>query len=269
MKKIIEQIVKMRLWEEEFRGFEFTDENTGWHSGQTDYVARMFDKERNLLAFAIYTIFQEKVYIQNIESKVKGKGYGTTLMEWLASKYGYENMERTSLTPDGAKMRSRLDKIFDFDYEESQNKHYKPELIDKFRKIDPKLGEFMDLIYKNGRSKGWEMWLDKYERQGEVAGWDLNDIDKIVQYIRGSKEEVAVDDEPTHWVSDIVDNLDGVQNISESIRKKVDCQKCNWNWKIERSDKNPFLCHKCGYDNKKGEYDMSSFHKWKLLNRPV
>ena len=269
MKKLIEQIVKSRLWEEEFRGFEFTDENTGWHSGQSDHVARMFDKEGVLLAFVIYAIFQEKVYIQNIESKIKGKGYGTTLMEWLASKYGYENMERSSLTPDGVKMRSRLDKIFDFDYEESQNKHYKPELIDKFRKINPKLGEFMELVYKNGRSKGWEMWLNKYERQVEVGGWDLNDIDEIVEYIRGSKEEGDIESEPPRWVTDIVDNLEGVQNISESTQKKVVCQKCDWNWGIEKYDPNPFLCHKCGYDNKQGEYDISSFNKWKLLNRPV
>ena len=44
MKKLIEQIVKSRLWEEEFRGFEFTDENTGWHSGQSDHVARIFSE---------------------------------------------------------------------------------------------------------------------------------------------------------------------------------------------------------------------------------
>lgn len=34
---------------------------------------------------------------------------------------------------------------------------------------------------------------------------------------------------------------------------KVDC-KCGWSWNIDTDDTNPYLCHKCGYDNKEGKY---------------
>ncbi len=44
------------------------------------------------------------------------------------------------------------------------------------------------------------------------------------------------------------------------------CKKCNWSWKIEKDDTNPYLCHKCGYDSLLNKYDMKSFNKWKSDN---
>lgn len=49
--------------------------------------------------------------------------------------------------------------------------------------------------------------------------------------------------------------------------KKVICKNCDWKWDIEKDDKNPYLCHKCGYDNKKNEFDHKSFKKWKSDNK--
>lgn len=49
--------------------------------------------------------------------------------------------------------------------------------------------------------------------------------------------------------------------------KKVTCKNCEWEWEIEKDDKNPYLCHKCGYDNKKSEFDQKALNKWKSDNR--
>ena len=50
--------------------------------------------------------------------------------------------------------------------------------------------------------------------------------------------------------------------------EKVICDKCKWSWETEKSDNNPYLCHKCGYDNKLKKYDLLSFNKWKKENQP-
>jgi len=49
--------------------------------------------------------------------------------------------------------------------------------------------------------------------------------------------------------------------------KKVICKNCDWKWDIEKDDKNPYLCHKCGYDNKKSEFDQKALNKWKDDNK--
>jgi len=48
--------------------------------------------------------------------------------------------------------------------------------------------------------------------------------------------------------------------------KKVICKNCDWKWDIEKDDKNPYLCHKCGYDNKKDKFDYKALNKWKSDN---
>lgn len=33
--------------------------------------------------------------------------------------------------------------------------------------------------------------------------------------------------------------------------KEVICDKCSWSWKLSEGGNDPFICHKCGYDNEK------------------
>jgi hypothetical protein len=44
------------------------------------------------------------------------------------------------------------------------------------------------------------------------------------------------------------------------------CNNCGWEWELEDDDENPFLCHKCGYDDQLKEFDMTSLKKWKEEN---
>lgn len=39
--------------------------------------------------------------------------------------------------------------------------------------------------------------------------------------------------------------------ISEEIKNgKVHCDSCGWSWKLSDGGKDPYVCHKCGFDNK-------------------
>ena len=46
------------------------------------------------------------------------------------------------------------------------------------------------------------------------------------------------------------------------------CKKCEWGWKIEKEDENPYLCHKCGFDSKLNDYDIPALKKWQKENLP-
>ena len=46
----------------------------------------------------------------------------------------------------------------------------------------------------------------------------------------------------------------------------MECHNCHWSWEIEKEDNHPFLCHKCGYDSKEGDFDIASFNEWKKEN---
>ena len=65
-------------------------------------------------AWCDYKVKDGKVYIDYIGTEEEGHGYGQSIMKHLASIYGYENLERGTLTPSGQKMRQKLDKHFNY-----------------------------------------------------------------------------------------------------------------------------------------------------------
>lgn len=44
----------------------------------------------------------------------------------------------------------------------------------------------------------------------------------------------------------------------------ITCKRCNWQWAKEFGGKHTYLCHKCGYDNKKEIFDLEKLKKWQL-----
>ena len=54
--------------------------------------------------------------------------------------------------------------------------------------------------------------------------------------------------------------------IAELAGTEVKCEKCNHQWKIESDDDEKYLCHSCGYDSQKGEYDFDAFDSWQEKN---
>ena len=44
------------------------------------------------------------------------------------------------------------------------------------------------------------------------------------------------------------------------FNEKIECEKCEHSWKKENDDKHPFLCHDCGWDQKRKEYDKKNLN---------
>jgi len=61
-------------------------------------------------------------------------------------------------------------------------------------------------------------------------------------------------------------HLDCLEEVNGGKMKDVTCKNCDWKWDIEKDDENPYLCHKCGYDNKKNKFDHKALKKWKDEN---
>lgn len=45
---------------------------------------------------------------------------------------------------------------------------------------------------------------------------------------------------------------------------KIICKRCSWEWKKEKGDSHPYLCHKCGYDNKESKFNLEYLKQWQL-----
>jgi len=37
--------------------------------------------------------------------------------------------------------------------------------------------------------------------------------------------------------------------INENEDETIECEKCGWRWKLSDGGQDPYICHKCGYDN--------------------
>ena len=167
-------------------GYTFEDGSVGCHHGQTDMAMRMY-QDGKLLAKVDYVIYNNEISISFIESYVKGRGYGQELMKELAKKYGYENLQRNSLTEDGVKMRKKLDKFYNFDYaahEESKNKHLPKTILGKIK--DNRIKEFLKHMINIGYSETWDIWRDTQDGMGIMREYDMNDISEIAEWIKGS-----------------------------------------------------------------------------------
>jgi len=55
-----------------------------------------------------------------------------------------------------------------------------------------------------------------------------------------------------------------LQLIREISDKEFSCEKCDHSWEIDKDDAHPYLCHMCGYESSKNEYNYDELEKfWK------
>jgi len=191
--------------------FTFNIESRDHYKGQDYMVINMFKGEERL-AFADFSIYEGKVFIDIVESIVKGQGYGTLIMQHLAEVYSYENLERTSLTPDGVKMRARLDKTYNFNYDkhkENQSNHLTLKHIDNIK--NPMIKEFLKDMVLNGYKYTWAKWLknpDFSEFNNSLStkyDLDFNDVSDISEWVKGSvtNDNRPDDDVPSPVLKDL------------------------------------------------------------------
>ena len=56
--------------------------------------------------------------------------------------------------------------------------------------------------------------------------------------------------------------------IRESAPKEFSCEKCDHSWEIDKDAEHPYLCHMCGYESSKNEYNYEELEKfWKNYKR--
>ena len=196
---------------EVYEGFNFYEDAYDYNNKQTYLRCYMLDlSTHEELAYAEYVKYEGKIYIHWIESLVKDYGYGQTLMKYLSKIYGYENIERSGLTPDGVEMRKKLDKHFNFDYEKYKDslcKHYDRSILDKIK--DPIVKGFLTDIVDNGYEYAWDKWLknEEFKKLGKNK-YDFNDISIIANRIKGSKtNDNLVDDLPGEYVEEELNKL--------------------------------------------------------------
>jgi len=169
----------------------FENEYINFHNQQHDYILRAY-VNKNLVAFAEYCEFRDKYYISMIKAVVPGCGYGKQVMLELARMYGYENIERRDLTPDGVKLRQKVDKELGFDYQkhkESQNKHIDPQTISQIKY--PVLKQFLSDIILFDYEEGWKKNIDKLKKfettdDFKLLNIDINDVASIADWVKNS-----------------------------------------------------------------------------------
>ena len=49
-----------------------------------------------------------------------------------------------------------------------------------------------------------------------------------------------------------------LNNLKKSIKGKVKCGECGWEWKLSEGGNDPYTCHKCGHVNKEEDIDERS-----------
>ncbi len=192
----------------------FETENIAVYAGQSNFTMYLTRAGRKL-AYMDFVIFQGEPSISMIEvyrDEDKRKGYGRMLVDKLAEKYGYENIDWGMTTPDGTALQRSMDAARGFDRAEHNNKHYKKEemvALIKARSIDA-AKFFLDMT-ELGDKATWDKWgeyLKARKYPSEIDGIDLNDLDALSEWTRDSvNNKNPTEYEPDDWVMQFVEQL--------------------------------------------------------------
>lgn len=193
-------------------GLRFHTDHKGAHHGQNDMRLSLL-RDGKEVGYLDYSIFQGEVRIDYIKVVERKQGYGRMLVDQLANEYGgYENINWSSMTPDGAALRASLDREKRFDRQEHENKHYKKaEIIAllKARSIDA--ARFFEDITNLGSQATWKKWESYLGERGyptTIDGIDLNDLDDLSAWTRDSVENHNLPRwEPKEYITDFVKML--------------------------------------------------------------
>ncbi len=91
---------------------KISSDTHGYSHGQTDATLTAHTKDGKAAAYLDYSVFEGKPHIKMVESVQKGIGAGERLVDTLAEEYGYENIGWGMMTPDGFKLREKMDKKY-------------------------------------------------------------------------------------------------------------------------------------------------------------
>lgn len=175
-------ITNYKTFKESLNNIKFEDNHINYYSGQNVFRLDLIVNNETV-AYCVYSDFENKCYIDYIESKVKRSGYGKQIIEYLIDKYnGYKNINWGSTTTDWTLLKSYFDSLYPIEH------IYNYITFDDINLIkDNNAIEIIKLFYKFG-DDAWDKVLSKY-RDYKYDEVDLNDLAEIASYIEGSKEE--------------------------------------------------------------------------------
>lgn len=168
--------------------YEFEEDSVNYYDRQHDMVMYMYMKDtKELLAKLDFSIYNDEVSIKFIKSIIKGYGYAEELMKEFCKKYKYEDIDFGGLTEEGSKLKRKLDKFYNYDYDkhmDSKNKHLSKDIIKNIKNNDIK--EFLQNLIDLGDKEAWEIMVKSPDYIKLRDEYDLNDIAEISYWIKGS-----------------------------------------------------------------------------------
>lgn len=201
--KIIISEAQLKLFEQTPSNLEIEETVRNHHHGQIDLslIATVNDKK---VGYIDFSFFQGEVHIDFIEIFEKRKGYGAALIDDLAKRYGYNNINWGMVTDDGAPLK----KAMDAKYGERtiENKNLDPELVeDALATKSPELVRLFNNLVKYGHKKAFDQFQYDWDELRKV---DVNDVIDISRLVKGSVEnELSPEDEPPEWAYEIIENF--------------------------------------------------------------
>lgn len=212
--EVLEDIIPNIVVEAYGKGIHFEEFINDSYKGEEFGGMNMF-MDGQIVAYVEYTKYDNELFIGDIQAIERGKGYGQMLMKYLASIYGYENLNRGMLTPDGIKMRQKLDKHFNFDpvkHQESKNKHLDASILKKIP--NDIIRGFLEMIVNTGYQEAWAnfMHIPDFRKLSDyfdkTYDFDFNDIAEIAGWVKGSTtNDHYPEDEVPDWVGERINFL--------------------------------------------------------------
>ncbi len=95
-------------------GVTVDDDVYGASHGQLDGKLTAKDANGSMIGYLNYALLEDRAHIQMVEATRRGAGAGKALVRALvAAVGGYENVDWGMMTPDGIRLRKRMDDFFD------------------------------------------------------------------------------------------------------------------------------------------------------------
>ncbi len=152
-----------------------------------------------------------------------------------------------------------------------------------FKRMNKKFSEYLDIFELTESIKTLMRFLNvDYERKPGTTQQFFNlthSDDYISVFVNNFSNPKKISVKYHEWdeqdemftsyqkesIMDLMDHIihQEIHLFKEELSKKVKCDKCSWEWKIEPEDEDPYLCHTCGYDNSEMTYRMDKLQKWK------
>lgn len=88
------------------------EEATGYYKGQLDATLIAIDDKGSPVGYLDYSVYDGRPNIRMVEALIKNQGVGRALVEALAKKYPYGDIDWGYTTPDGTALQRAMDRQF-------------------------------------------------------------------------------------------------------------------------------------------------------------